>query len=86
MSNLPKNEFLETTVYNLAVKPKTQSKLLRFQSFENAINNLGHRLLTNLTDLAILKHKKHLNQIQLNSKTKQLKYYKNRLHQLLKRD
>ena len=68
MSNLSNGDFIEPNVYNLAVEPESQSKLLKLRTFENAVNNLGHRCLTNLTNLALLQHRKHINQLQISSK------------------
>ena len=65
MCNLSNGDFI---LYNLAVEPESQSNLVKFRIFESAVNNLGYRCLTNLTNLALLQHRKHINQLQIYSK------------------
>ena len=68
MSNLSNGDCIETKVYNLTVKPESQPKVVKLRTFENAVNNLGHIFLTNLTNLALLQHRKHIDQLQIYSK------------------
>ena len=68
MRNLSNGDFIETNEHNLAVEPEPQSNLVKLRTFENAVNNLGHRFLTNLTNLALLQHRKHIDQLQIYSK------------------
>ena len=56
-----KNELGDTSVYNSTIDSKTISKLTKVQNCEAAVNNLGHRLVKNVTDLAISKHRKYIN-------------------------
>ena len=60
MSDLSNGDFIETTVYNLTVEPESQPNLVKLPTFKTAVNNLGHRFLTNLTNLALLQHRKHI--------------------------
>ena len=82
MSNSSRDEFRGTTECKLTVE--TQPRLFKVQTFDSALSKLRHRLLTNATDLSILQHIKHLNQIQINTKTNLLKSYRYKLHKLLK--
>ena len=84
MVNSPKNEFGNTRVYKSTVELNTNQNYLKVQHFGTAINNLILRLVTNVTDLSILQHIKHLNQLQINTKTNQLKSHRYKLHKLLK--
>ena len=74
-----KNELGDTSVYKSTIYQKPISKLTKVQNCKAAVNNLGHRMITNVTDLAIFNHKKHFNNIQLFYKTKQSEALKNEL-------